>query len=89
VHDESKVIEKDNEEDEDIQARKPYNDIEEGSHMAELQQRNVQIMQKEDEQKLNFQKDRTNERESYYETSQGGSRSVNTGGGYTRSSDIQ
>ena len=58
MQDHSKVIEKDNEEDEDITGRKPYNDIEDTSHMAELQQRNVQIMQKEDEQKLNFQKDR-------------------------------
>jgi len=50
----SKVIEQDHEGDEDIRGRKPYNDLEDDSHMAELQQRNVQIMQKEDEQKLNF-----------------------------------
>lgn len=36
--------------------------------MLELQQRNVQIKQKDDEQKLNFQKDK-GERESYYDTS--------------------
>ena len=48
------MIEQDHEGDEDIRGRKPYNDLEDDSHMAELQQRNVQIMQKEDEQKLNF-----------------------------------
>ena len=57
------------EDEEDIHGRKPYQDIEaEDSHMLELQQRNVQIKQKEDEQKLNFQRDRP-DRESYYDTS--------------------
>ena len=37
---------------------------------------------------MNFQRDNPG-RDSYYETSQGGSRSVNTGGGQTRNSHLQ
>ena len=71
LEDHSKTMEEGEQQtyEDELHERRPYQDIEaEDSHMLELQQRNVQIKQKEDEQKLNFQRDRP-DNASYYDTS--------------------
>ncbi len=91
MQEQPKVVEDLDEDDNDIKGRQPYNEIDDDisqakhRHMMELEGRNVRLQQKEDEQKLSFIRDNRAD----FESSAGGSRSVNTGGGYTRASAVQ
>lgn len=53
--------------------------------MMELDGRNITVKQKDDDNKLGFNRDKS---DTFYDSSVAGSRSVNTGGGATRNGGI-